>query len=108
MIRFVFRCLATLVLAAAVIMAVLDATRSVAASQLVLTPLASSWEFASPRTFEAARDFVETHIHPMVWSLLADHLLSLPGFVVLLVVAFLLFALGRPPARRGPRFAAQI
>ena len=42
MIRFVFRVLALFALAVAVVMAVLDATRSIGASRLMLTPLGES------------------------------------------------------------------
>ena len=43
MIRFLFRFLATIALAVAVIMAVLDATRTVAAGEWVMTSLGTSW-----------------------------------------------------------------
>ena len=49
MFRFLFRLLASLALAVAVIMAVLDVTRTIAASHLVLTPLGASWVSAVAR-----------------------------------------------------------
>ena len=55
MFRFLFRLAATIALAVAVIMAVLDATRTVAASQLVLTPLDTSWLTVSPDTLARCR-----------------------------------------------------
>ena len=108
MIRFLFRALATVLLAIAVIMAVLDATRSVAASRFIVTPLSSSWESASPDTLEAARGLVERSFGAALWQPIATYLLSLPGFAVFLALAFLFYAVGRRPARRGPRFAAEI
>ncbi len=53
MIRFLFRLLSTVSLAIAVIMAVLDATRTVAASGLVLSSLRESWAATSPDTLAA-------------------------------------------------------
>ena len=47
-IRFVFRVLATLLLAAAVVLAVVDATRSIAADTFVVTSLAEAWAQAAP------------------------------------------------------------
>jgi inosine-uridine nucleoside N-ribohydrolase len=100
MIRFLFRFSATLALAAAVIMAVLDATRSIAASALVMTPLATSWAAASPETIAAAETFVRDRLDPLLWDPVAAAVLALPGFVVFAALALLLYAIGRKPARR--------
>lgn len=108
MIRFTLRTLATILLAVAVIMAVVDATRTVAASRLVLTPLSTSWADTSPDTLEGFRSFLEGSVGPLAWQLVMNHVLSLPGFVVFLALSFAFFALGRRPQRRGPRFAAEI
>jgi hypothetical protein len=107
MIRFTLRVFATILLAVAVIMAVIDATRSVAASRLVVTPLGTSWADTSPDTLEAFRGFLERSVSPLAWQLVTNRVLSLPGFVVFLVLSFLFYALGRRPQRR-PRFAAEI
>jgi hypothetical protein len=100
MIRFFFRLVATLLLAVAVIFAVLDATRTVAASHLVLTPLGASWQSASPTTLAAFQAAVERH-SAFLWNPVATALLSVPGAVVFLVLALLFYAAGRRPVRRG-------
>ena len=94
MIRFLFRALATLTLAAAIVMAVLDATRSVAASTLVTTPLLASWEATLPGSLAALKGFLTTRIGAFAWDPALVSVLSLPGFVVLGAVAFLLYAVG--------------
>jgi hypothetical protein len=101
MIRFLFRLLSTLALSIAVILAVLDATRSVAASALVVTPLSASWQGASPASFAALRGWVESSAGTGVWTHGLSAALALPGFVVFAILAFVLYALGR---RRVPRF----
>lgn len=53
--------MATLTLAAAVVMAVVDATRSVAAAQLILTPMLASWQSVSPSGPAALQTFMETN-----------------------------------------------
>ena len=106
MIRFFFRFLATLALAVAVIMAVLDATRSIAASALVLTPLSVSWEGASPATLDGFRGFVDEKMGSWLWDPVILSVLNQPGFAVFLAVALLLFAIGRRPGRFGD-FAAE-
>ena len=106
MIRFLFRMLALFSLAAAVIFAVLDATRSIAASAPVVTPLATSWLGVSPDTFATAQDFTVRQINPLLWDPVIVGILALPGFAVFAVLAFLFFAIGRRPERRAGRLAA--
>ena len=68
MIRFLFRFAATLALAAAVVMAVLDATRTVAAKTVVLTPLMTSWQATCPEGPARARQFIEQRLSAVVWD----------------------------------------
>ena len=105
MIRFVFRLLATISLALAVILAVLDATRSVAMSRLVLTPLGESWKTLSPATLDSLRAMVEGR-WPLLWDIVAVWLLSAPGAIVFAVLALLLYAIGHRPQRHSD-FAAE-
>ena len=100
MIRFLFRFLSAIALAIAVIMAVLDATRTIAASALVMTPLGVSWRAMSPDTLEAAQAFVTGTLHPLVWDPGVVAVLALPGFVVFAGLSLILFVIGRKPARR--------
>ena len=104
MIRLIFRLLSTIALAVAVIMAVIDATRTIAAGRLVVTPLAKSWSDAAPETLELARNAVQTHAPAMVWNTLIVSILSLPGFAVFAALALLLYAVGHRPRRREKRF----
>lgn len=107
MIRFLFRVLATVSLAAAVIMAVLDATRTLAASHLVTTPLADSWKAVSPGTLARLEAFVVATIHPLAWDTALAAVLALPGFAVFAVLALVLYAIGHRRERRVGRFAAE-
>jgi hypothetical protein len=104
MIRAFFRLLAMISLAVAVIMAVLDATRTVAAKTLVMTPLLTSWQAGWPDGLAAFQAFVEQKLAGFLWDPVATALLGLPGFLIFLVIAFLLYALGRKPERRIGRF----
>lgn len=100
MLRFASRVLATFALAAAVVAAVLDATRSITASQLVLTPLATSWRDSFPAGFERARETVEAAGLSFLWDPILLAVMGLPGFAVFLALAFLFFVLGRRPRHR--------
>ena len=107
MFRFLFRLLATFALAVGVVMAVLDVTRTIAASRLVLTPLADSWRSVSPETLEQFQSFVTGYAHPLAWDPITVFILGLPGFVVFGVLAFLLYAIGHRPERRIGTFVIE-
>jgi hypothetical protein len=105
MFRFIFRLAAMVSLSVSVIMAVLDATRSVAASALVMTPLNTSWLAISPVTRSAFESFVRDKINPLLWDGAIAWVLNQPGFAVFAVVAFLLYAIGYRRQRRSGQFA---
>ena len=107
MFRFLFRLMATVSLAVAVIMAVLDVTRTIAASRLVITPLGESWLSVSPNTLDTVQRFIIDNAHPLVWNPVMVFILGQPGFVVFSVLAFLLYAIGHRPERRIGRFVAE-
>jgi hypothetical protein len=99
MIRFLLRLLAIFSLAIAVVLGVLDATRTVAASQLVTTPLGESWQGGMPASFDATQAFVRGKLGASAWDAIAATLLQAPGFAIFLVLALLFYALGRRRAR---------
>lgn len=100
MIRFLFRLLALAALAIAVIMAVIDATRSLAASAFVFTPLGESWRAVSPDTVERAREMTQTHAAPFLWDPVALAVLALPGWLIFAALALVFQALGQRRRRR--------
>lgn len=106
MMRFLFRVLAIFSLAAAVIFAVLDSTRSIAASAPVMTPLRTSWYGVSPDTLAAAQDVLVKKVHPLAWDPVMVRILELPGFAIFLALAFLFYAIGHRPERRAGRIIA--
>lgn len=106
MFRFIFRLAAMVALSVSVIMAVLDATRSVAASALVMTPLNSSWLAVSPDTRSAFESFVRDKVNPLLWDGAIAWVLSQPGFAVFAVLALILYAIGYRRQRPSGRFAA--
>lgn len=104
MFRFLFRLVAVFALAVAVVMAVIDATRSIAASAWVTTPLMESWRAFSPDTLAAAEELTREATLPELWDPVAVTVLAAPGFAVFAALALILYLIGRRPERRG-RFA---
>ena len=102
MIRFLFRLLSTASLATAMIFAVIDAARSVAAGHLVTTPLGQSWLDAAPASLDAVKTFAEERLWTPLWDPGMVTILLAPGFAVFLALALLFYLVGhRPAPRRG-------
>ncbi len=98
-IRLLLRIVATASLAAAVILAVVDATRSLAQNALVTTPLGVTWEAMSPSTLAALQRNLSGAMDAL-WDPVTVSLLALPGFAVFAGIALIFFILGRQPRRR--------
>jgi len=104
--RFIFRVLALFALAVAVVMAVVDATRTIAADRWTFTPIGTSWQATSPETLSTLRQFVEKIAVPMLWDPVMTFVLSLPGWFVFAVLAFVFYAVGHRRRRPGESLAA--
>ncbi|MCG6114233.1 MAG: hypothetical protein MEQ84_03460 [Mesorhizobium sp.] len=102
-IRFVFRVLATLLLAAAVVLAVVDATRSIAADAIVVTSLAEAWAQAAPDLLGDAAAAVGEGGLPFAEGLF-ESLLAVPAVAILAILALLFYIMGRNSTRRAGRY----
>ncbi|QFR34317.1 hypothetical protein [Ancylobacter sp. TS-1] len=98
MIRFLFRFIGLWILAGAFVALVLDGVRSIAASEIVTTPLSVTWLATSPDSLARFQSFVEGNFSGVVWETLAVPVLGAPLFAVLGVAGILLLLIGRPKA----------
>ena len=101
MIRALFRMLSLICTAAAMVAGVLDATRSIANSQIVLTPLYDDWVRLNLSSLESFRDFLSERLHPLAWDPVMLAILKLPTWAVFAALA-VLFAV--VTARRRKRW----
>ena len=95
------------VLALALVLAVLDITRSITASAIVLTPLADAWVNISPATLLSAKEMIETSLHPVLWDPVIMFILKLPSWLVFWFVAMVFLSLGQRRETRYGRFASR-
>ncbi len=107
LLRLICRLLAYICLSLAIITAVLDAARSVGASNLVITPLRDSWQSVSATSFALVETSIKTHLYDIFWDPLMLWLLEAPTFIVFALLALLLYAIGYRRAVRTGRFAAR-
>lgn len=95
MLKALLRLLSMVLLAIAVIMAVLDATRSIAAGNWVMTPLATSWAAFSPESLSSFQALITSSLPGMAWDPVMLTLLGLPGFAVFACLSLLAALAGR-------------
>lgn len=89
------RFLAGVCLLIAVIFAVNDATRSVAADQVTVMSAFEHWSKLAPSTLAAAQNSVQRATHPLVWSLGIRNILQLPASALFGLVGLVLAYAGR-------------
>jgi len=103
--RLILRVVGTWLLGLALILLIIDGTRSLAASALVFTALGDTWTSLHAESLAAVRDFISTRFFGALLDPLIDLLLTLPGFLVLAVPGIILAAMGR--TRRARMFVRQ-
>ena len=106
MVRFFFRFLALLFLVGAVIAAVIDSSRSIAASALSLTTFGEFWGAYSPDSLGAVRNWAPQYLSAQLWAAVSNFLLAMPTVAVLMALAVLFYALGYKRENSYGRFAS--
>ena len=80
---------------ASVITLVIDATKSLALNQFVITSLGQQWYEFHPQSLTAAQKAVETHLHPFVWDPILTAILLWPSWALFGVLGIVLLWAGR-------------
>ncbi|NKB52489.1 MAG: hypothetical protein GKR97_09735 [Rhizobiaceae bacterium] len=107
MFHFLFKIVGLFVLALAVVLAVLDITKSITASEMILTSLASSWVAISEKSLESTHELVLTWSHPYVWDPVLLNLLKLPSWLIFFLVAMILLKFGQRRENPYGRFSGR-
>jgi disulfide bond formation protein DsbB len=94
MIRFVFRLIGLMSLAAGFILAIYDGMRSMASNTLSLTSVSEFWDMLQSTGTQNFQRLVESY-SPVLWDTLVVPVLSAPSWAVLGVFGILLMLLGR-------------
>ena len=107
MFRFAARLLALVLLALAVVLAVLDITRTVTASSLVLTPFNDTLETVRPGLMATLGENVSANLHPVLWDPIFTTLFALPSWLICGALALLLLVASRGRSRPLRRFSSR-
>jgi hypothetical protein len=97
--RLVLRILGTWLLGLALILLVIDGTRSLGANSIVLTSFMDAWGNLHADSIEAVRSFLQTRFFAEQLHVAFDALLTYPAFAVVGVPGILFALIGQKPRR---------
>jgi hypothetical protein len=103
--RLFLRILGTWLLGMALILLIIDGTRSLGANAMVVTSLGDTWTSLHAESLEQLRAFLGTRFFGPVLDVVITALLSFPGWAVLAVPGAFLAWLGR--SKRSRMFVKQ-
>ena len=105
--RFVLHAISLLALVAAVISAVVDMIKSVAASQVIITPLGADWYQFSSDTLNLTQAIIQRNVHPFIWDPVVQWILLQPTWAVFLFLSLFFYLIAWRRPRPAGRFAAR-
>lgn len=105
--RFLLRAISMIALVMAVIAGVIDAIKSVAASEVVISPLGAAWYGLSPDTLNLAQAVIQRNVHPYLWDPVVQWILLQPAWAVFLVISLFFYLIAWRRPKPAGRFAAR-
>ena len=93
--RLYIRLLGTWLLGVALILLIIDGTRSLGANQLLFTSLSENWTWLNADSLVVVREFLAGRFFGMVLEPVSEAILAVPGWAVLAVPGALLAWAGR-------------
>jgi hypothetical protein len=95
MIRFLFRFIGLICLAAAFILVIYDGTKSIAANSLFLTSTRTLWELINAGSLAKLRPMIEPYAGGILWDPVMVSILAAPSWALLGGFGILLMMFGR-------------
>jgi hypothetical protein len=95
MIRFLFRFLGLILLAAAFILVIYDGTKSIAGNSLSLTTVQVLWELINPASLAKLKPLIAPYAGGLIWDPLTVSVLAAPAWSLLGIAGVLLLFFGR-------------
>jgi sulfite exporter TauE/SafE len=95
MIRFLFRFVGLILLAAAFILVIYDGTKSISANNLFLTSVQTLWDLINAGSLDRLKPVIQHYANGYLWDPVMLGFLAAPSWVVLGLAGILLILLGR-------------
>ena len=101
MIRFLFRLVGFWLLAGVLVAAIIDGSKSIAASALITTPFGQHFQQLAPTLLQRLEFGIQNNLgQPWLWDVVFVNVLAWPSFVVLAVLTLIFLLIGRPKRAR--------
>src|SRR3954468_12291069 len=95
MIRFLFRAVGFLSIAAAFLLVIYDGTKSIAGNAVFLTSVRGLWEMINAASLQNLRPLIESRIGRVAWDPVFTAFLNTPSWAVLGLIGVIFIILGR-------------
>ena len=95
MIRFLFRFIGLICLAAAFILIIYDGTKSIAGNNLYLTSVRALWELINAGSLAQLKPQIQSYANGVLWDPVMLSLLAAPSWSVLGIFGIIFVLLGR-------------
>lgn len=102
MFRFLARMIGLVLVAGALVAGIADASRSMAANAIVLTPLGQTWFSLHPASLNLTQVGLERHVWPPLWDPVLLTILEQPTWLPLLVLGAIFLLIGTRSRQRDP------
>lgn len=99
--RLIFRLMGTWFLGAALVLIIVDGTKTLAANALVMTSLADGWQVIHAQSYVFMVEMAEQNGQSWMWDIASTTLLSWPAWAVIGVPGILFAIIGRTAASRA-------
>jgi hypothetical protein len=93
--RLLLRIVGTWLVAVALILGVVDGTKSLAANSFIFTSFAEAWTWLNVESLAATRSFLESRLFGPLLETLSDAVFAAPAWLVIAIPGLLLAWLGR-------------
>jgi hypothetical protein len=97
MIRFLFRSVGFLAIAAAFLLVIYDGTKSIAANAVFITSVRGLWDTINAASLASLRPLIETNFGPYAWDPVFTGFLNTPSWAAIGIFGVILILLGRKP-----------
>jgi hypothetical protein len=95
MIRFLFRFIGVLCLAAAFILVIYDGTKSIAGNSLYLTSVRALWDLINAGSLAQLKPQIQSYANGLLWDPVMLALLAAPSWSVLGILGIIFVLVGR-------------
>jgi hypothetical protein len=95
MIRFLFRFIGVLCLAAAFILVIYDGTKSIAGNNLYLTSVRALWDLINAGSLAQLKPQIQSYANGVLWDPVMLTLLAAPSWSVLGILGIIFVLIGR-------------